>query len=263
MEYTIYLFFIVFLFGAIVGSFLNVVILRLPQEGGSVVFPASHCPKCKHPLASYDNIPIISYIFLRGKCRYCKCRISIQYPIVELTMGLLSICLFHQFGLTITSLGYFFFLAALLVIIVIDMQLQIIPDKISLPGIVLGLAFSFINPLVTPLDSLIGTLAGGGFLYAIAWGYLVIRKQEGMGGGDIKLLAMLGAWLGWQSLLFIVFFSSFIGAIIGVIAIKVQKEDSSYRIPFGPFLSGAAICFLFFSTEIIHYFTLYLNGQWP
>lgn len=263
MEYTIYLSFVTFLFGAIVGSFLNVVILRLPEEGGSVVFPASHCPKCKHPLAAYENIPILSYLFLRGKCLHCKCKISMQYPIVELCMGILALLLFHHFDLSITSLGYFFFLAALLVIIVIDIHHQIIPDVISLPGIGLGLAFSFINPLITPFDSFLGAFLGGGVLYAIAWAYLIIRKQDGMGGGDIKLLAMLGAWLGWQSLLFIVFFSSFTGAIIGIIAIKLQNEDTNYRIPFGPFLSIAAICFLFYSTEIIHYFNLYMNGQWP
>lgn len=251
------------LFGAIVGSFLNVVILRLPKENASVVFPASHCPKCEHTLAWYENIPVLSYIVQLGKCRHCKTSISLQYPIVELLTGLLTAALVHSFGLTVTTLGYFLFIAALIVIIFIDIHLQIIPDVISLPGIVLGFLFSFINPGVDWLDSLIGILAGGGVLYAVATLYFVLRKQDGMGGGDIKLLAMLGAFLGWQSLPFIVFFSSFTGSIIGLSAMAVQKKGGMTRIPFGPFLSVAGICYLFFAQEIYTYFHLYLQGQWP
>lgn len=263
MEYTTAILIFATIFGALVGSFLNVVILRLPRDGASVVFPASHCPKCKTPLHWYENIPLFSWLFLRGRCRSCKVSISIQYPLVELSMALLSFFLIIKFGLSISYAGYFLFSAALLTIIVIDLYHQIIPDVISLPGIVIGFVFSLVNPDVYWLDSLIGLVAGGGFLYAIAWGYYLLRKQEGMGGGDIKLLAMLGAWLGYQSLLFIIFFSSFTGAIIGIIAIKVQKGDSATRIPFGPFLSIAALVYLFWSYQIQYYFTLYLTGQWP
>ena len=131
------------LLGAIVGSFLNVVILRLPQENGSVVYPASHCPRCKATLSWFENIPLLSYIFLRGQCRHCKTRISMQYPLVELLMALLSCAVFVSFGLSITAAGYFLFCAALLVIIWIDIHHQIIPDVISLPGILLGFLFSF------------------------------------------------------------------------------------------------------------------------
>lgn len=251
------------LFGAIVGSFLNVVILRLPQENGSVVFPASHCPQCKHPLAWYENIPVISYIVQRGKCTHCKTSISLQYPVVELIMAILSMALLHHFGLSLAFGGYFIFTAALLVIIYIDIHHQIIPDVISLPGIILGFLFSFINPYVAWLDSLLGILIGGGLLFSIAYLYFLIRKIEGMGGGDIKLLAMLGAFLGWQSLPFIFLFSSLTGSIVGVGAMFVQKKGGQTRIPFGPFLSLAGICYMFFSEKIIYLFNLYLTGQWP
>lgn len=263
MEYTTAILIFATIFGALVGSFLNVVILRLPKEGASIIFPASHCPKCETQLHWFENIPIISWLILRGKCRTCKVSISVQYPLVELAMALLSFCLISKFQLSIAYVGYFVFGAALLTIIVIDLYHQIIPDVISLPGIIFGFCFSFINPSVYWLDSLIGLFVGGGFLYAIAWAYYILRKQEGMGGGDIKLLAMLGAWLGYQSLLFIVFFSSFTGAIIGIIALKVQKSGANTRIPFGPFLSVAGLVYLFWSVEIQHYFMLYITGQWP
>jgi leader peptidase (prepilin peptidase)/N-methyltransferase len=251
------------LFGAIVGSFLNVVILRLPKEDASIAFPASHCPKCEHPLAWYENIPVLSYIVQLGKCRHCKTSISLQYPIVELLMAILTAALVNRFGLSIAAAGYFIFTAALLAIIYIDIHLQIIPDSISLPGIVLGFIFSFINPYVNWIDSLIGLVAGGGVLYAIALVYFLWRRQDGMGGGDIKLLAMLGAFLGWQSLPFIFFTSSLGGSIIGILAMRVQKKGGQTRIPFGPFLSVAALCYMFFSDKILFYFDLYLKGQWP
>ncbi len=247
-------------FGAIVGSFLNVVILRLPQEGGSIVFPASHCPRCKTPLNWYENIPIISYIFLRGKCNHCKTSISLQYPVVELLMALLSGAVFYKFGLSITACGYFLFCAALVVIIWVDIHHQIIPDIISLPGIVVGFFFSFVNSQLTWQSSLIGLLVGGGILYSIALLYFILRKQEGMGGGDIKLLAMIGAFLGWQSLLFVIFFSSLTGTIVGITAMAKQKKGGATRIPFGPFLSVAALFFLFFNAQILYYFKLYSEG---
>jgi len=253
--------FIFFLFGAVVGSFLNVVILRLPKEDGSIVFPASHCPSCKTPLRWYENIPIVSYVFLRGKCAHCKNGISLQYPVVEFLMGLLSAAVFYRFGLNLTAAGYFIFCASLLCIIWIDIHHQIIPDVISLPGIVLGFLFSFVNQQVTWQSSVIGILAGGGVLYGIAVLYYILRKQEGMGGGDIKLLAMIGAFLGWQSLLFVIFFSSCTGTIVGIGAMISQKKGGATRIPFGPFLSLAALVFLFFNTQILYLFKLYVEGR--
>jgi len=251
------------IFGAIVGSFLNVVILRLPNPEQSIVFPASHCPICSAPLHWYENIPIFSYIFLRGKCGHCKTSISLQYPLVEILMMLLATAVVHTFKVSYETIGYFVFSAALLVIIFIDIRHQIIPDIISLPGIALGFIFSFINSTVTWQSSLIGILAGGGVLYAIALFYMVIRKIEGMGGGDIKLLAMIGAWLGYQSLPFVILTSSLSGAIIGIILLRCQKKGTDTRIAFGPFLSGAALIYTFFSKEILYFFNLYLTGQWP
>jgi leader peptidase (prepilin peptidase) / N-methyltransferase len=247
------------LFGVIVGSFLNVVILRLPQENGSIIFPASHCPLCKNPLSWYDNIPLFSYIILRGRCRHCRSFISLQYPTVEVLMSLLSAAVVFRFGLTVTGAGYFLFCAALLVIIWIDIHHQIIPDVISLPGIVCGFLFSFFNSFVAWQDSLIGLLAGGGTLYTIALLYYLLRKQEGMGGGDIKLLAMIGSFLGWQSLPFVMFASSITGSIIGLLAMIPQKSGGNTRIPFGPFLSCSAFAYLFFRKEIFHLFLLYFR----
>lgn len=249
------------LFGAIVGSFLNVVILRLPEPGASIVFPASHCPRCRHQLSWYENIPLLSYLFLRGRCSHCEARISFQYPLVELLMAMISSAVFFRFGLSLTAIGLFLFSAALLVIIIIDFYHQIIPDVISLPGILLGFTFSFINSITSWQDSLIGLLAGGGILYAIALLYYVLRKQDGMGGGDIKLLAMIGAFLGWQSLPFIIFASSISGSIIGILTIAIQKKDRATRIPFGPFLSVSALLYMFFLNDIQTIYRLYLAGN--
>ncbi len=174
------------LFGAVVGSFLNVVILRLPDDKQSIAFPCSHCPKCGTDLHWYENIPVLSYIALRGKCRSCKTLISAQYPAVELCMAVLSLALYNSFGISFELFFYFLFLAALLVIIFIDIHHQIIPDVISLPGIIIGFAGSFFNPLISWQQSGLGILIGGGILYAIAFGYYLITKRDGMGGGDIK-----------------------------------------------------------------------------
>lgn len=251
------------LFGAIIGSFLNVVILRLPEEDTSIAFPASHCPKCLNSLSWYENIPILSYIVLRGKCSHCHTAISIQYPVVELLTAFLAVVVCYKFSYSIEAAGYFFLAAALLVIIFIDIHHQIIPDIISLPGIVIGFLFSLVSSNVTWQSSLIGLLLGGGLLYAIAYIYFFLRKQDGMGGGDIKLLAMIGAWLGWQSLPFVIFTSSLAGSIVGLIAMKWQKKGGNTRIPFGPFLSCAALIYTFYSEEILHFYHIYITGQWP
>ncbi len=251
------------LLGAIVGSFLNVVILRLPESSQSIVFPASHCPQCSSPLRWFENIPILSYIILLGRCGHCKQRISIQYPLVELLMSLITAALVFRFQLSLATAGYFVFSAALLVIIFIDIRLQIIPDVISLPGIVLGFLFCLVSDTVTWKSSLIGLLAGGGVLYAVALFYATLRKIDGMGGGDIKLLAMIGAWLGWQALPFVILMSSTTGSIIGLIAMRRQKKGGQTRIPFGPFLSLAALVYVYYSENILFFYALYLNGQWP
>jgi leader peptidase (prepilin peptidase)/N-methyltransferase len=243
--------------GAVVGSFLNVVILRLPAEGESIVFPASRCPKCLQSLKWYDNIPIISFMLLQKKCRYCGAPISWQYPLVELAMALLALALVFKFGFTPALPIYFVFTAALLVVIVIDFYHKIIPDVISLPGIAIGFACSFINPVITWQQSGIGLLVGGGVLYAVAAGYYLFTRREGMGGGDIKLLAMIGAFLGWQSLPFVVFGSSILGAVVGLGAMAKQKKGGKTMIPYGPFLSIAALLYMFYRELINYYLVLY------
>lgn len=241
---------IFFVFGALVGSFLNVAIIRLPAAEKSVVFPPSHCPHCKGKIRWHDNIPLLSFMLLRRRCRHCSSLISWQYPLVEFSMALLAALLYLQFSFTIPFIIYFVFCAALTVIIFIDYHHQIIPDVISLPGIVAGFACSFLNPMLTWYASALGILLGGGSLYVIAGGYYLITKRVGMGGGDIKLLAMIGAFLGWQSLLFVIFSSSLLGSIIGIGAMIKQRAGGKTVIPFGPFLAIGAMLYLFFKETI-------------
>lgn len=263
MDITTFSIIVGFLFGAIVGSFLNVVILRLPNKEESIIFPASHCTSCRAELHWYENIPILSFLVLRAKCSHCNAKISYQYPLVELSMALLSAALVQRFGLSITTAGYFLFCAALLVIIWIDIYHQIIPDVISLPGIVIGFLFSIITPALHWKASMIGILAGGGILYAIALLYFLLRKVDGMGGGDIKLLAMIGAFLGWQSLPFVIFASSLSGSVVGLMAMIKQRKGGQTRIPFGPFLSLAALAYLFFSDKVFMLYQIYLSVAYP
>ncbi len=234
----------VFIFGAAIGSFLNVCIFRLPAET-SIVKPRSQCPYCHHPIRNCDNIPLISFILLRGKCRDCGGKISWRYPLVELITAVLALLLFLKFGLTLKFLVFFFFTAVLIVITFIDLDHQIIPDIITLPGIpIFSLAAIFLVKIPW-LEVLLGLLIGGGVLFTIAFVYELISKREGMGGGDIKLLAMIGGFLGWKSLMFILLFSSFSGAIVGLTAMIIKKQDMKYAVPFGPFLSAAAVAYLF------------------
>ena len=239
-----------FVFGLVFGSFLNVCIHRIP-EGASLVSPPSHCPACGTRIRFYDNIPVISYILLRGRCRSCGRTISPRYPIVELITGLLSLALALKHGPGVESLLSLAFLSALLVASFIDLQHQIIPDVISLPGILLGLAQSFTHwGTVSWMDSAIGAAAGGGFLYAVAWGFKRMTGKEGMGLGDVKLLAMIGAWMGWRGLPFIVMLSSLTGILIGGGALLLTKKGLRVRIPFGPFLSIGAFLLFFFGPQI-------------
>ncbi len=245
------------IFGAMIGSFLNVCIFRLPKEE-SIIWPGSHCPQCKKPIKFYDNIPLVSYILLGGKCRYCKGPISLQYPLVEGITALSSLFLYMKFGPSVSYLIYFALVAALIVITVIDLYHQIIPDGISLPGIGVGLLTSLINPHITFLDSLIGVLLGGGSLFLVATFYQWLFKREGMGGGDVKLLAMIGAFLGWKAVILTILLSSLIGSITGLLIMVLKAKDFKYAIPFGPFLSLGAVISLFYGKEIVSWY-LYLN----
>jgi leader peptidase (prepilin peptidase)/N-methyltransferase len=243
----------VFVLGAMIGSFLNVCIVRLPEER-SIVRPRSHCPSCGHEIAWYDNVPVLSYVLLRGRCRACGTRISPLYPVVELLTGALAVALWLRLGTTLAFAGYFAFAAALVTITFIDLDHRIIPDVISLPGIAVGLAVSFVSPLVTPVGALLGMLAGGGVLLAIAGAYQAIRGQEGMGGGDVKLLAMIGAFLGWQSVFVTLMVASLIGSVIGIGLMLYQRADTKLAIPFGPFLAGGALVSLFFGNRILAFY---------
>jgi leader peptidase (prepilin peptidase)/N-methyltransferase len=239
--------------GMCVGSFLNVCIYRLP-EGASIVRPPSACPKCGASIRWYDNIPVISYLLLRGRCRGCRAPISIRYPLVELVTGLFAVATWLQFGPHPATLIYFLFIAALLVITFIDIDHRIIPDIISLPGIPLGFAASFLLPNLDWRSSLIGIVAGGGILFSIAWGYHLIRGKEGMGGGDIKLLAMIGAFLGWKGVFFTIMASSFIGTAVGIVMMVRAGKGMKMALPFGPFLAIGAILYLYFGPQIIRWY---------
>lgn len=247
-----------FLFGLIFGSFLNVCIYRIPL-GKSIVFPPSSCPNCDRRIKFYDNIPVVSYIFLRGKCRYCHQRIPIHYPLVELLTGLLSMALFIRYGLSYQYILSFLFIISLVLISFIDLHHQIIPDILSIPGIIAGIAVSFIPGHVVWLDSLIGAAGGGGILYVIAWIFKKVTGRDGLGGGDVKLLAMIGAWMGWRALPFIVLLSSLSGIAIGGGALMLAGKGYRVKIPFGPFLSLGAIIYFFFGLQILRwYYHLFL-----
>ncbi|MDP2647561.1 MAG: A24 family peptidase [Desulfobacterales bacterium] len=247
-----------FLFGMCTGSFLNVCIYRLP-DSKSIVSPRSMCPGCGQTIRFYDNIPIISYLWLRGRCRACHMAIAFRYVIVEAFGGFLSLCVFLQYGATVEGLVYFAFIAALIVITYIDIDHQIIPDVITLPGIFIGFIASFFLPAITYKGSIIGILSGGGSLFAIAWIYHLMTRKEGMGGGDIKLLAMIGAFLGLEGVIYVVFFGSAIGTLVGSLVMLQKKQGLKLAVPFGPFLSIGAISYIFFGPKLISWYLHVLN----
>ncbi len=250
---------IVFVFGAVAGSFLNVCIHRLPL-GVSIVSPPSRCPRCQRRIPFYYNIPIISYIVLLGRCAYCRAPLSLQYPLVEAMAGLFSVMLMRRSGLSPELFVHFVFAGALIVVTFIDLEHQIIPDVISLPGIAVGLAASFFLEPPGVLGSVIGVLLGGGALFMIAAAYRFVTGAEGMGGGDIKLLAMIGAFLGWKGVLLTVLLSSFAGAITGVVLIYVFGKGTKHAIPFGPFLALGALIHLFFGESMIGWYITRASG---
>ncbi len=234
-----------FVLGSIIGSFLNVCIYRIPA-GISIVTPRSRCPHCETMIKWYHNIPIISWLLLKGQCAYCGSVVPARYLGVEALTGFLFALFFFRFGFHSLTPVVLLLVAALVVITFIDLDHQIIPDVISLPGIPIGLLCSFFVPWVTWQDSLLGILLGGGSLLAIALGYEFLTGKEGMGLGDVKLLAMLGALLGWSAVFPIIFIGSLLGTLVGVPVMLLKKADSKLAIPFGPFLSAAALIHLFF-----------------
>jgi len=236
--------------GLLWGSFFNVCILRLPFDQ-SIVFEGSRCPHCLTPLHWYQNIPIISFLWLRGKCGHCAAPISIQYPIIELLTGCLFLIMFLQYGPSLRFILYTTFASALLVTTVIDLYHQIIPDEISLSGIVTGFCVSLIINDISWIESVTGILLGGGSFFLIATLYEKISGREGLGGGDVKLLAMIGAWLGYKSIIPVIIISSTVGSLVGIVIMLSQRKDLKTAIPFGPFLALGAMAYLFWSQQIL------------
>jgi len=264
----------VFFFGLIIGSFLNVCIVRIPG-GKSIVLPASACVKCGTPIRPYDNIPVVSYLFLGGKCRKCKNPISAMYPIVEFLTGLLFLGCYEVFGLTAEGLKWAIFSAIMIVLVFTDLRERILPDVVNFTGLGLGLLLSFFTtpvdgtafaltkrifqfpppaPVLSFVDALLGAAAGSGLLWLVSEGYFRLRGREGMGMGDVKMMLMAGAFLGLKRTLLTIFTGSVLGSVLGIMVIVARRKDSDYELPFGTFLGMAALLVVFFGTPIVYWY---------
>lgn len=242
--------------GLCVGSFLNVCIYRLPR-GESLVSPPSRCPRCGKRLRWFDNIPVLSWVLLRGRCGQCRAPISVQYPLIEIVTALVWLLVAWMTPPGWLLASRLVLATALIVLFMIDFEHQLLPNAITLPGIVIGVAFSVVAP-PGPVDSLIGIGVGGGVLYAIAAGYYLVRKEEGMGMGDVKMLAMVGAFLGWRAVLLTLVLSSFAGAVLGVFIMAWHRGDLRYALPFGTFLAIASLVAMLAGEQILAwYFAFY------
>ncbi|MCF8009778.1 MAG: prepilin peptidase [Clostridiales bacterium] len=245
MMYYIYLLF--FVLGLCTGSFLNVCICRMPG-GSSVVAPPSSCPHCNTRLGACDLIPVLSYIFLGGKCRYCGSRVSLQYPVIEMLAGMFFVLAAWHFGSTQGALSASVFISFLLAVSVIDLYHHIIPDKIVVFGMVSGILLNFYS-IPAVLNGILGFLIGGGILFLVA-----LVSRGGMGGGDIKLAAAAGIYLGWQNTLLMLFLGFLLGSVIGLTIVLLQRKTIKEKIPFGPFLSAAAVISLFWGNILIEWY---------
>ncbi|HTS13484.1 MAG TPA: prepilin peptidase [Candidatus Limnocylindrales bacterium] len=264
----------VFLFGLIIGSFLNVCIVRIPEHK-SIVLPASACPKCRTPIRAFDNIPVISYLLLLGKCRKCKTRISPMYPLVELLTGVLFFFCYRGFGLTPEALKWAIFSALLIVLVFTDLRERILPDVVNYTGFGLGLAISFFTqptdgtalwlsnklfafpppaPALSFVDALLGAAVGSGILWLVSEAYFRLRRREGMGLGDVKMMLMAGAFLGAKRTVLTIFAGSLLGSLIGLAFILARRKQSDYELPFGTFLGMAAVLVVFFGTPLINWY---------
>ncbi len=238
--------------GLFIGSFLNVCIHRIPRDE-SIVFPASRCPKCGRAIRPWENIPVLSYLFLMGRCRGCREKISIRYPVVELLSALLAVAMLYRFGLTPSFFIYYLWACVLLVITFIDIDFQIIPDSLSIGGIVVGLVLVWWLPL-SYTNALMGLFLGAGLLIFVIYGYYFLTGKEGMGGGDVKLLGMIGVVTGWQGVLFTIFMGSLIGTAVGVPWAFAQKKNMQAAIPFGPFLALGALIYVLWGDLFINWY---------
>lgn len=264
----------VFVFGLMIGSFLNVCIVRIPA-GKSIVLPASACTKCGTPIKPYDNIPVLSYLFLGGKCRKCKTKISAMYPTVELLNGLLYLISFLAFGLTIEALKWAIFSSIMLILVFTDLRERILPDAVNFTGFALGLVLSLFlppadgtalwianryfafpppMPVISLVDALLGAACGSGILWLISEGYFRLRKREGMGLGDVKMMLMAGAFLGLKRTVLTILLGSVLGSIIGVAFIALRRKGSDYELPFGTFLGAGALFVVFYGTPFVNWY---------
>lgn len=248
-----------FALGAIIGSFLNVVIHRYPRQE-SIVFPPSHCPHCDARIRAYDNVPVLSFLWLRGRCRACGERIAWRYPLVELANGLFYLAIWQRTGPTTGFVAVAAIVSMILVLIYIDLDIQILPDVIDLPGLAIGLAIGATHMgalypdlmlSATLLESVAGAAAGAGVLLAIGLTYKLVRKVEGMGLGDVKMMAMLGAVLGWEAMMPVLILASTAGAIAGGLLAIRHKDAMQMALPFGVFLGMAALVMLFFGRGLL------------
>ncbi|HEY0142154.1 MAG TPA: prepilin peptidase [Thermoanaerobaculia bacterium] len=247
-----------FAFGAIVGSFLNVVIHRVPR-GESIVFPASHCPHCNAAIKPYDNVPVLSFLLLRGRCRNCRGTISLRYPLIELANALFYLAIYQRTGPTPGFLAVAAVVSMTLALIYIDLEIQILPDVIDLPGMAIGLGmgalhFGALYPDLllarTFFESMTGAIVGAGVILLIRLLYQLVRKVEGMGLGDVKMMAMLGAVLGWEPLFPLLLIASFSGALVGLALAAKSGKGLQVALPFGVFLGIAFLAVLFFGPTL-------------
>jgi len=243
------------LFGLVIGSFLNVCIYRLPRDQ-SIVWPASRCTSCGREISWFENIPVLSYAILRGRCRTCGDRISLMYPLVEVVTAGVFVAVAAAFGLSWLLPIRLLFGCAMIVLLVIDLQHQILPNEITLPGIVVGLVASLV---AEPgwRDALIGALAGGGLLSLVAWGYERIRHQEGLGFGDVKMLAMIGAFLGWKLMLLTLVGASLLGSLTAGVLMLAGRADSQSKLPLGTFLAIAAVPVSLVGNTVVNWYAAF------
>ncbi|HET9492007.1 MAG TPA: prepilin peptidase [Methylomirabilota bacterium] len=234
--------------GAVVGSFLNVVVVRIPR-GQSLVRPPSHCGVCGKPIRWFDNIPLLSFLWLRGRCRLCQTRISWRYPVIEATTAILFALAAPRVGWGVELVGAWLFVAVLVAIAAIDLEHQVIPDSISLPAIAAGLALSFVTPSRVWVDSLLGITVGAGIPFAV-----IILSRGGMGGGDMRLGALIGAFLGWQLALLSLFMAVLLGGVVATALLVAGRKGRKDRIPFGPFLAGSGVICLLWGNALLGWY---------
>jgi leader peptidase (prepilin peptidase)/N-methyltransferase len=264
----------VFLFGLCIGSFLNVCILRIPR-GESIVLPPSKCPSCGTPIKPYDNIPVLGWLFLGGKCRACKAGISPMYPLVELLTGILFLACYFAFGRHVEAVKWAVFSALLIVLTITDVRERLLPDAVTFTGLGIGFGLSFFTrptdgtalwlankmfafpppaPVISFVDALLGALVGSGLLWIVSEGYFRIRGREGMGLGDVKMMAMVGAYFGVKRTLLTILAGSLLGSVIGLSMILILRKGRDYELPFGTFLGLAGVLIVFFGTPLLNWY---------